>query len=38
MFNVGKTMSEDKFRKDYEYNIKHSYGLVGGKKNYPPKR
>ena len=38
MFNVGTKMSDDKFKKEYEYNIKHSYGLVGGKKNYPPKK
>lgn len=37
-FNVGGKMSDDKFKKEYEYNIKHSYGLVGGKKNYPPKK
>ena len=31
-------VSDDKFRKEYTYNIKHSYGLVGGRNNYPPRR
>ncbi len=28
-------MSDDKFNKEYRYNIRHSYGLEGGRKNYP---
>ena len=32
------TMSDDKFAKDHRYNIRHGYGLEGGRKNYPPKK
>lgn len=31
-------MSDDKFRKEYSYNIKHTYGQVGSRINYTPKR
>lgn len=37
LFQVGSKMAEDKFKKDHVYNIRHSYGLEGGKKNYKPK-
>lgn len=37
LFAVGTRMAEDKFKKDHVYNIRHSYGLEGGKKNYKPK-
>ncbi|KAG9045970.1 hypothetical protein FS837_005328 [Tulasnella sp. UAMH 9824] len=30
-------MSDDKFRKEYSYNIKHTYGQVGSRINYTPK-
>lgn len=30
-----KKINDEKFRKEYEYNIKHSYGLVGKMANYP---
>jgi DNA primase large subunit len=30
--------SDDKFRKEYQYNIRHSYGLEGGRRNYKPLR
>lgn len=32
------TISDDKFKKDYQYNIRHSYGLEGGRRNYKPMR
>jgi DNA primase large subunit len=32
------TASDDKFRKEYQYNIRHSYGLEGGRRNYTPHR
>ncbi|KDN37374.1 DNA primase, large subunit, partial [Tilletiaria anomala UBC 951] len=28
-------MTDDKFNKEYRYNIRHGYGMEGGKKNYP---
>ncbi|KAF8324690.1 eukaryotic and archaeal DNA primase, large subunit-domain-containing protein [Cantharellus anzutake] len=33
--SYGNTMSDDRFNKEYRYNIRHSYGLEGGRKNYP---
>ncbi|CAH7687685.1 eukaryotic and archaeal DNA primase, large subunit-domain-containing protein [Phakopsora pachyrhizi] len=30
-------ISEDKFRKDYRYGVRHNYGLEGSRKNYQPK-
>lgn len=30
-------MTDDKFNKEYRYNIRHGYGLEGGRKNYAPK-
>lgn len=33
----GSTISDDKFNKEYRYNVRHSYGQEGGRKNYPPK-
>lgn len=32
------SISDDKFKKDYQYNIRHSYGLEGGRRNYKPMR
>jgi DNA primase large subunit len=34
----GASMSDDKFNKEYKYNIRHSYGQEGRRANYPPKR
>ncbi|CEP23957.1 PRI2 [Cyberlindnera jadinii] len=31
-----KSVSIDKFNKEYKYNIRHSYGLEGGRINYKP--
>jgi len=33
-----RKINDEKFRKEYEYNIKHSYGLVGKMANYPARR
>jgi DNA primase large subunit len=33
-----KKIPDDKFNKDYLYNIKHSYGLVGKMANYSGRR
>lgn len=30
-------MTDDKFNKEHRYNIRHGYGLEGGRKNYAPK-
>lgn len=37
LFAVGQKMTEDKFKKEHVYNIRHSFGLEGAKKNYTPK-
>lgn len=31
-------ISDDKFTKDYKYNVRHNYGLEGSKVNYSPMR
>ncbi|CAK9786892.1 DNA primase, large subunit [Cutaneotrichosporon oleaginosum] len=33
----GAAMSDDKFNKEYRYNIRHSYGQEGRRANYPPR-
>jgi len=30
-------MTDDKFNKEYKYNIRHGYGLEGSRKNYAPR-
>ena len=32
----GGTLTDDKFNKEYKYNIRHSYGLEGKRADYPP--
>jgi DNA primase large subunit len=32
------TINDDKFKKEYQYNVRHSYGLEGGRRNYKPLR
>lgn len=31
-------MTDDKFNKEYKYNIRHSFGLEGKRANYAAKR
>lgn len=31
-------IQDDKFNKEYRYNIRHSYGLEGRRANYPAKK
>ncbi|KAF9264810.1 DNA primase, large subunit [Marasmius fiardii PR-910] len=34
---IGSHVKDDKFNKEYKYNIRHSYGLEGRRANYPAK-
>lgn len=31
-------ITDDKFNKEYRYNVQHAYGLVGARRNYSAKR
>lgn len=35
--SYGASISDDKFNKEYRYNIRHNYGLEGSRRAYPPR-
>ncbi|TIC46368.1 DNA primase, large subunit [Wallemia mellicola] len=35
--SYGASISDDKFKKEYRYNIRHNYGLEGSRRAYPPR-